>query len=239
MRYIGIDGCRKGWYFVGIGDDGAFRTGVVPCISAIGPWLDAAEQVLVDIPVGLLSSGSEERLCDVAARRMISPRGSTVFPAPARTAVYMNSYAEASAENQRRLGRKLSKQSFQICRKIREVDEFMRVVRPGSKLREMHTEVAFCALGDKSPLLTRKKQPDGYRDRLELLRSVYAGTDDVIEAARKGERLKKDLADDDILDALVGAVTARLHPHLQTLPATPPLDDQGLPMEIVYAERVV
>lgn len=239
MRYIGIDGCRKGWFFVGIDDDGAFRTGVVPCISAIGPWLDAAEQVLVDIPIGLLSSGSEERLCDVAARRMISPRGATVFPAPARTAVYIHSYAEASAENQRRLGRKLSKQSFQICSKIREVDEFVRALRPGPKLREMHPEVAFCALGDMSPLLTRKKKPDGYRDRLRLLRSVYTGTDGVIEAAREGEPLKKDLADDDILDALVGAVTARLWRHLHTLPAAPPLDDEGLPMEIVYAERGV
>ena len=178
MRYIGIDGCRKGWIFVGIDGDDTFRTGVVPDISAIRPWLRDAVQILVDVPIGLLCSGSKERLCDVAARRMISPRGSTVFPAPARTAVYRNSYAEASDENKRCLGRKLSQQSFHICRKIREVDEFMRAEQPGSKLREMHPEVAFCALGDMSPLLTRKKEPEGYRDRLRLLRNLYPRTDD-------------------------------------------------------------
>jgi predicted RNase H-like nuclease len=237
MKYIGIDGCRTGWFFVGISDNDSFRAGVVPEISAIKPWLEEAVQILVDIPIGLLSSGSDERLCDVAARRLISPRGSTVFPAPARTAVYKDSYAEASDENQRCLGRRLSKQSFHICKKIREVDEFVRTVRPGPKLREMHPEVAFCTLGGMSPRLTRKKEPDGYRDRLGLLRSVYPGTDELIEAAREGEPFRKNLADDDILDALVGAVTARLYRSLETLPDTPPTDDAGLPMEIVYARR--
>ena len=237
MKYIGIDGCRKGWFCVGIDDDSSFQVGVIPEISAVRQWLDSAALILVDIPIGLLTAGKTERLCDLAARQMIKPRGSTVFPAPARSAIYKDTYEEASAENDRCLGRKLSKQSFEICKKIREVDEFMRTVRPGSKVREMHPEVAFCGLGNMSPILTKKKRPPGYQDRIDLLRTLYPITDAVVQAARDKRPLKKDLANDDILDALVGAVTASHYPNLETLPQKPPIDDEGLPMEMVYARR--
>ncbi|MEQ9563370.1 MAG: hypothetical protein RLN69_12685, partial [Woeseiaceae bacterium] len=46
---------------------------------------------------------------------------------------------------------------------------------------------------------------------------------------------RKDLAKDDILDALVGAVTASFYPSLEVLPHDPVKDDEGVPMEMVYA----
>jgi predicted RNase H-like nuclease len=47
--------------------------------------------------------------------------------------------------------------------------------------------------------------------------------------------LRKDLAQDDILDALVLAVTALSQPQsVVTFPSNPPHDDMQLPMEIVY-----
>ena len=235
MNYIGIDGCKKGWFYVGIGADSSFQVGVLPEIDSIRPWIDNATQILVDIPIGLLANSESERLSDVAARQLIKPRGSTVFPVPSRSAVYKDTYLQASAENNRCLGRKLSKQSFAICSKIREVDNFMRASRPGSKVREMHPEVAFCGLNGMRPLLTRKKQADGYNERIALLRQFYPGTDAVVRLAREKEPYKKYLADDDILDALVGAVTAAHYPRLESLPARPAIDDEGLPMEIVFA----
>ncbi len=45
---------------------------------------------------------------------------------------------------------------------------------------------------------------------------------------------RKDVARDDILDAMVGAVTALQFPRIKTLPASPAQDDEGLAMEIVY-----
>ena len=43
------------------------------------------------------------------------------------------------------------------------------------------------------------------------------------------------VAKDDILDALVAAVTARVdHDRLKTIPDCPPKDCKGLPMEMVY-----
>ena len=237
MKYIGIDACRRGWFYVGIHDDASFQVGVIPEISCIQEWLDAATLILVDIPIGLLTSGIIERPCDLAARQMIRPRGSTVFPAPARSAIYKDTFEEAGAENHRCLGRKLSKQSFEICKKIREVDQFMRTAKPGPQVREMHPEVAFCGLNNMSPILSKKKRTAGFEERLALLHTLYASTDAVVESARAQERLKKNLANDDILDALVGAVTASRYPNVETIPSSPPTDDEGLPMEMVFARN--
>ncbi len=167
---------------------------------------------------------------------MIKPRGSTVFPAPARSAIAKSTYEEGSAENFRRLERKLSKQSWAITAKIKEVDDFMRAERPGGKVREFHPEVAFCGLNGGTPILTSKKSGDGFNERADLLHRLYPDVDAIVRAARTDTR-KRDLDDDDILDALVGAITASYHPDLYTLPGNPPVDDEGLPMEMVYAKR--
>lgn len=235
MRYIGIDGCKLGWFYVGLDDTRAFRTGIIRNIDEITEWLEQAELILIDIPIGLLDEGTSERLCDLAARRMIKPRGSTVFPAPARSAIAETTYEAGSAENYRRLGRKLSKQSWAISAKIREVDDFLRTERRSGKVREMHPEVAFCALNDGLPVMSSKKSREGFVERLSVLQRHYADARSVVEAARTETPLKKHLQNDDILDALAGAVTASGHPNLLTLPPDPPVDAEGLPMEIVCA----
>ncbi len=235
LNYIGVDGCRNGWFLVGIGDDSTFEVDLVAEFCAIRRRLDSAALILVDIPIGLPGAATTERYCDRAARKMISPRGSTVFPAPARSALYMDTYESASAENHRCLGRKLSQQSYRISGKIREVDEFLRTHRPGQRIREFHPEVAFCSLNNGSPILKTKKSVDGYRQRMALLQKLYPQAGAVVKAARRKEARKTYLADDDILDALAGAVTASHYPGLRTLPEDPAVDDEGLPMEMVYA----
>lgn len=235
MKYIGIDGCRLGWIYVGLNDDGSFSVGVIREIEAISAWIDAAKLILIDIPIGLPSAGVPHRMCDVAAREMISPRGSTIFSAPARSAIACRSYEEGSAENYRCLGKRLSKQSWFITAKIKDVDDFIRANGAVGKIREMHPEVAFCGLNGGVPLLTKKKSSEGYDERLCMLERYYPAARKVVAAARADTPLKKHLQDDDILDALVGAVTARQHPNIQTLPKQPLVDDEGLPMEIVFA----
>lgn len=235
MKYIGIDGCKLGWFYVGLKDDGCFDLGVIDRIDDAAGWLATATMILIDIPIGLLSKGSAERLCDTAARRMISPRGSTVFPAPARSAIWKNSYQAGSEENYRCLGRKLSKQSWAIAGKIKEVDDFMRVMKPGRKVREMHPEVAFCGFNGGQPILASKKTNEGFKARITLLQQYYPMVGAVVDEARAKIPWKTNLQDDDILDALVGAVTASRHSNSLTLPESPEFDDEGLPMEMVYA----
>jgi predicted RNase H-like nuclease len=214
VKFIGIDGCRLGWFYVGLDEDGNFSVGVIRSIHEIT---------------------SEERLCDLSARQMIKPRGSTVFPAPARSAISKDTYEEGSEENYRRLGRKLSKQSWAITGKIKEVDDFMRAAKLRSKVREFHPEVAFCGMNSGRPILTSKKKSDGFNERFDLLKRFFPNARAVLQAARVNTPLKKDLQDDDILDALVGAVTASYYPVLSTIPTRPVLDDEGLPMEMLFA----
>lgn len=67
-----------------------------------------------------------------------------------------------------------------------------------------------------------------------MLRQLDARTDSIVEGAMARFRRLK-VARDDILDALVAALTARCHPHeLRSFPSEPQLDEHGLPMEMVY-----
>jgi predicted RNase H-like nuclease len=78
-----------------------------------------------------------------------------------------------------------------------------------------------------------KKRSAGARERLKALQEIEPRSREIFEEARPAFR--KDVARDDILDALVAAVTAyRGHGRLQTAPQRPPTDAKGLPMEIVY-----
>ena len=230
--YIGIDGCRSGWLYVAIDSEGDYEFGVLSQFSEVDRFLPSAKQILVDIPIGLPSSGQKNRVCDTEARKVISPRGSCVFPAPARSALYKDTYKEGSEENHRVLGRKLSRQSWGISPKIREVDEYLRSKRPGRIIREMHPEVAFCALSGGKALLSSKKTGQGVRDRLGILQSHWRQSKEALCDAMI-ETLGKGVAIDDIIDAMAGAVTARYQPNIIPLPKQPLLDEEGLPMEIV------
>lgn len=235
--FFGLDGCKAGWFFIGIDDAGGFQFSVLNQFEEIHPFLAHARLILVDIPIGLPWQGQKIRLCDSAARQAISPRGSSVFPAPARSALYMPSYHEGNAENRRQLGKGLSKQTWNIMPKIQQVDEYMRRVIPGKKIREMHPEVAFWALNSKKNLSHKKKEKAGIDERLGILSRHYSPAVECFRLARQ-QYLVKEVASDDIVDAMVGAVTAMQYPRLSTLPANPVNDEEGIPMEIVYCGDV-
>lgn len=231
--FFGLDGCKTGWFYIGIAEAGGFQFGVIKEFKELHPFLDLARLILVDIPIGLPWQDQKIRLCDTAARRAISPRGSSVFPAPARSALYKSSYQEGSAENRRQLGKGLSKQTWNIMPKIKEVDEYMRRVMPVEKVREMHPEVAFWALNGKRVLNHKKKHQAGIDERLDILSRHYCRAEHCFRWAR-GQYLVTEVANDDIVDAMAGAVTAMQYPQLSTLPEKPVNDEEGIPMEIVY-----
>ncbi len=68
-----------------------------------------------------------------------------------------------------------------------------------------------------------------------MLNKFCGVADSIIEDALS-RFSKKHLAKDDVLDALVGAVTACFHERLKSLPQAPQYDDMNLPMEVVFAE---
>ena len=79
-----------------------------------------------------------------------------------------------------------------------------------------------------------KKRPQGFSERYSILKKIYPETKAIADNALKRFR-RKDLARDDILDAIVLAVCAKLPlTSIRTVPSNPPKDKKGLPMEIVY-----
>jgi len=232
-RWVGIDGCKAGWFYVGIGDDKEFSFGVVPQFSQISFLLDSAELVLVDIPIGLPSMDIPDRKCESLARQLVKKRRSSVFSVPARSVLSKPTYEAASEENRRVLGVGLSVQSWALVPKIREVDQYLLQKRE-KRIREMHPEVVFWALNKETPMEYHKRKEKGLDERLALLERHYADSAACFDRARRAF-LKKEVADDDILDAMAGAVTAMKGPQLMSLPVEPLTDEEGLRMEMVYA----
>lgn len=233
MRYLGLDGCKAGWFMVGLTADRKASFAILPDMATLAPLLPDAELVLLDIPIGLRSEEPAERACDRDARQRLGPRRSSVFPAPARGVLDCVDYAAANARNRVGTGRGLSCQSWNIVPKIREVDAFLRSSPLRHKVREMHPELCFWALNGGRAMRHNKKTTQGYRERIGLLKGLLPAAPGLVKRAM-ARYPRKQLARDDIVDALVGAVTAALPGELRTLPDTPELDATGLPMEMVY-----
>lgn len=238
MNAIGIDGCRMGWFYVFFHTPSRYGIGVLSHIAQVAPWLCEDTLILIDIPIGLTDSPNG-RQCDRQARKILSPlRHSSVFSAPCRKAVQQNSYQEGSRVNFHVTGRKLSKQSWAISPKVKEVDDFLRGQQPGSraKIREIHPEAAFWSLNGKKPMAFNKKTVEGFEERRNLLKRYLSHTDQVIDTALNDFR-RNEVARDDIADALVCACIALMHPRIASIPKVPEFDKYGLPMEIVHAGK--
>lgn len=235
MKYIGVDGCKKGWFFVSLDDNENWNIEILSEISGLSQLITESELILVDIPIGLREDDKNERLCDLEARKVLKQRRSSVFPAPSRLAINCNSYPEGSQVNYEHTARKLSQQSWAIAKKIRQMDEFLSEVETPKKVREFHPEVGFWALNKYVAMQHNKKSQEGFNERLALLSNYCGYVKDIVEAAKQKYH-RKEVARDDIIDALVGVVTAKFHPSLGTLPEKPERDSRGLSMEIVYVK---
>lgn len=174
MYVVGADGCRAGWVTFCLKDDNKWEPRVFTDASALLHAYSDADLILMDVPIGLREKGVEERCCDKWARQVLGPpRAAGVFPVPCRSAVYKETYEVASMCNHNLTGRRLSKQSWAIVPKIREVDRlladktaFRRVIR------EVHPEVCFWALAGGHPMKYSKKKEEGFQERIEILKKT-------------------------------------------------------------------
>ncbi|UCH48759.1 MAG: DUF429 domain-containing protein [Betaproteobacteria bacterium] len=233
--YLGIDGCPGGWFCVGLDADAGWSVSVI-ATDLVGSVAATATAAFIDIPIGLPDRGAEERLCDREARSKLGRgRGSSVFPVPARASLQARDFAEALAINRQCTGRGISKQSWLIAPKIRVVDDVLRTDRRlHGVLRESHPEICFWALNSAKPMRHNKKTPEGHQERMALLRQFFPAANTLFEEATKRYR-RKEVAGDDIVDALVLAISARLGAgRYRSLPADAQRDAAGLPMEMVF-----
>ena len=243
-EFVGVDGCKRGWFSVGFDRRGNYEVEVFPSFSELLAHYSDASLVLVDIPIGL-PEGPEGRDCDREARRLLGhPRASSVFPTPTRQTVEQaakspRDYERANEVEGRFAGKGISQQAFAIAPKIAEVDKLMTAPDGSARrqVREVHPEVCFWALNNRQPMQFAKSTTEGRAERLRVLQAVEPQAQEVLEKTCS-RWYRKDVAKDDIFDALVAVVTAYLGQDdeggLQTIPGHPPTDSTSLPMEMVF-----
>lgn len=224
MIVAGADGCRTGWVVCRRDYDGTLQVAVVKSLAEACEGLSV---LAVDMPIGLVDTPRPGRACEREARALLPGKTSSVFPTPCRPALDCTTHAEANALS-KRLGVGLTRQTFNLFPKMREVDALLRgneTLR--SIVREAHPELAFARMNGGRPVLSRKRRPDGFAERLELL-------------ARHGfpwrPRPLSGAARDDVLDAMAVCHTALLIAQGTAARLGPDheRDRHGLPMNIWF-----
>lgn len=229
---VGADGCRAGWFAVVL-EGQALEFHITRSFESLAMEHTGAARILVDIPIGLPKD--KPRRCDSEARKLLGRRRNSVFPVPCRDAVFAEDFRTAAEINEKAMGRRITKQAWNICGKIAEVDTFLRR-HPGMRdvIHESHPELCFWALAGGREMSAPKHTEAGQRERIALLSKFVRGIDMLLSRA-KSHAASHSVGDDDILDALCLAVTAACPGPLPQVPAIPELDETGLEMKILFS----
>jgi predicted RNase H-like nuclease len=235
----GVDGCRGGWLVVlrPLAHPSELRCRLVKTFGEVLALPEGPRVIAVDIPIGLPETASVGgRAADIAARSVLGERQSAVFAVPSRAAVMQSDYGAACevALATSDPPRKVSKQTFYLFPKIREVDTHMTPALQ-DRVMEVHPEVAFWVLNGCRPLGEPKKVKSrpyepGLALRLGLLRAAGYPTAVLQSAVFRSA----DAGPDDVLDAAANsAAAARIaRGEGRRSPDDPPLDGKGLRLEI-------
>lgn len=236
---MGVDGCRCGWIAVVCPVDAPWQAKVraTTTFTELLACEPQAAVIAIDIPIGLPRVGGRGgRRCDIEARANLGNRQSSVFAVPARVAVMERDYRTACAVAQAHSDPplKVSKQTFNLFAKIREVDA---VVFPELQERivECHPELAFWALNGERPLEVPKKvKSRPYPAGLETRRALLASAGFTSELLTHTPIQPGQWGADDLLDATVCAWSAAriARGRGRRFPEAPDVDARGLRMEI-------
>ena len=131
-------------------------------------------------------------------------------------------------------GTSLSQQTLGIIAKIAELDALLP--NNGNPLvREVHPEICFWALTGGNTIVPSKTTQAGKQARIAALNNVGVQAQEILTNASVAYPGRM-VAEDDILDALVAAVTARegYRHGFQQVPGSGGIDGNGLTMEMVY-----
>ena len=195
-QVAGVDGCPKGWIAIVLEDGHFSRAQLARTFTDLLPHLAEAQVIAVDIPIGL-PDGSERRAADVEARKLLGPRGSSVFATPPRVVLESPSYAKANALSKKRFGHGISTQSYALRKKIFEVDA---CAANDDRIYEVHPEVCFVEMNGE-PLTHSKKSWHGQATRLRLLANAEITIPDDLGGVGK-------IPPDDVIDAAAAAWSA-------------------------------
>lgn len=228
---IGVDGCRGGWVAAvaetTTGPDALalLDLTVVPSLDAVIDLPAVAGRdvavVGVDIPIGLPDRG--HRAADLAARKALGRRWSSIFLTPTRAALAEPTREAADVVNREHDAGGVTAQSFGLFAKIAEADAW--VPTAPVPIAEVHPELSFTHLLGAVPRHAKKTWA-GMLERLDAVRSVGLDPASFTEL---------DCAPDDALDAVVAAWSASRVAHGAAVGFPPKrhVDATGLPMQIL------
>lgn len=226
QSYRGIDGAPGGWISVTLNR----KKFVVEFKERLSLLTFSSNMTsLIDMPIGLPISGY--RQCDLLGRKLLGQKWSSLFLVPSRDAVYAESYEKSCEKNLSKQNVKLSKQSWNICPKIKELDKLLRS-KPELKgsLLEAHPEIAFLRLNQNEPLRNSKKTLEGQQERVDLLIQTFDAklVEDLINFSKSHfPKLIEDIIDATSLVGLLRSSGKKLE-----FLGESKRDEYGLPMQI-------
>ena len=224
---LGVDACPGGWVGVLLHHDLRAQVFVARTITELVDLVGETTRVgvvAIDIPIGLPDTTG--RAADAEARRVLVGKSSSVFSTPTRAALEAATYAEGRAANLAATGgtTSVSAQAYALREKVLQVDAWVRS-QPGVHVVEVHPEVSFARMAG-SPVLARKKDPDGVAARRAALAAHGITAPAWFRGAGFGE--------DDLLDACAAAWSAvrRSLGAAESFPGQPEVFSDGIPAAI-------
>lgn len=233
MFAAGIDGCPGGWIAARAENGRVYSIELVPDLSLLKTYSE--EEIWIDIPIGLPAADAYPRKAEREARKLLKKRASSIFTVPCREVLFSGGYHEANRQHRELTGQGISRQSWYLFAKIKEAEMLADQIDEAI-IHEAHPELVFYGLNGETMKRSKKKE-DGVRERLDVLKAYFPDAEKQYETAVR-RWLRKDAAKDDIVDAMVLAVSAS-HPGLerQTVLSEDEPDDTGLGMNISYAVK--
>jgi len=202
LHWIGIDGCRGGWIIAWLKAD---QPAEVHSVETLQPFLKKAPKeaiILIDM-ILYKAKESYPRPFDRLAKSQLGKWHSRVFPAPPQEALMAKDYPDACNRSLTHIGKKISKQCYNLFPKIREANH---PSIPKEQLIEYHPEIAFKQLNQNKIVEASKKTEVGRNQRQALIESHLPN---ISIASLSPPRKKHPWQTDDLFDALALALVAQ------------------------------
>ena len=205
---VGIDGCPSGWICAlgTIEENQIVKLKMQFVLHPSEIWQQyVVQKMCIDMPIGLPKySKKGGRLIDTQARKILGKGGSSrVFSPPIRQVLYCSDYKEALQKSKETPpdGVGLSKQSFYLLPKIRQIDEWLRKdLKLQKYIFETHPELSFWAMGEQTA--PSKHTTEGKEFRIQLLTQAGIWDESFFDIIEKERKRANTISKDDVLDAL-------------------------------------
>ena len=198
---IGIDGTSSGW-IASIGNSKNKYVTKIEFFEDLDKLLLLHPEsiIVIDMPIEL-NKKKYLRKCDILAKKYLGKNfQSSIFIPPLKNILECATFQDANKLSKKIAGKGLSKQSWYLKNKIREVRELAKV---SNKIYEGHPECSFKMLKTES-LKAKKKSVLGIFERLDLLEK--AGLDPLSVNLQFDNN--STIKIDDVLDSMVLFITA-------------------------------